>query len=196
MPRSTFDVINVLAILLSPLIAVLTTMYLQRRKERRDSRRAIFTTLVATRHSAPTEEKVRALNMIDVVFYDCASVRALWRAYFDMLNNPGLNNALGAQQRVKKFLELLAEMATVLGYKNKITHLDIDRVYYPEGLGRQNDRAESVMNELLRVLKGTSGFSVGARDASPTSPHVASEPAPTELSTGVSVPDGSFNSST
>src|SRR6185312_12440651 len=67
-------IVNILAVLLSPLIAVLITVSLQNRKERRDSKRRIFETLIGTRHAPITEETTRALNMIDVVFCDAPRV--------------------------------------------------------------------------------------------------------------------------
>jgi hypothetical protein len=152
--------INVLAILFSPLIAVGVTVWLQHRKERRDQKRWIFATLIATRHTPITDEVVRALNMIDIVFHDSPAVRRLWREYFDMLGNPGLQNPQGFQQRQVKNLEMITEMAKVLGYGKAISHLDVDRVYYPVGLGKQADQAQAISDELLRVLRGSQGFVV------------------------------------
>ena len=61
-------VVNIIAVLLSPVIAVLVTVYLQNRREKRSQKLWIFNTLIGTRHSPLIEENVRALNMIDVVF--------------------------------------------------------------------------------------------------------------------------------
>jgi hypothetical protein len=83
-----------------------------------------------------------------------------------MLNNAGLSNPLGWHQRQKKNLEMLTAMAKDVGYGKSISHLDIDRVYYPEGLGKQNERAEAISNELLRVLKGSEGLAVSPRTES------------------------------
>jgi hypothetical protein len=149
--------VNILAILLSPVVAVLVTVFLQSRKEKRNQKLWIFNTLIATRHSPIVDENVRALNMIDVVFHDSARVRQLWREYFDMLCNEGLNNPNGWSQRQKKNLELITEMAKVVGYGAAITHLDVDRVYYPIGLGEQSQKAQEIAAELLRVLKASGG---------------------------------------
>lgn len=51
-------------------------------------------------------------------------------------------------------------MANVLGYGRQITHLDVDRVYYPVGLGDQARRTRELSDELLRVLKGSQGLQV------------------------------------
>ena len=157
-------VLTLFAILLSPLIAVLITVWLQNRKENRATKLWVFNTLIATRHTPVIDENVRALNMVDVIFHDCAGVRKLWHEYFDMLNNEGLNNQNGWQTRQKKNLEMITEMAKVLGYGQAITYLDVDRVYYPFGLGEQSKRAQEISDELLRVLKGTQGLQLSRRE--------------------------------
>lgn len=170
--------INIVAILLSPLIAVLVTLWFQRRKEKRDAKLWILNTLVSTRHSGPTDEKVRAQNMIDIAFRDSLEVRRLWHEYFEMLYNVGLNNPLGWQQRQKKNLEMLTAMAKDVGYGKSISHLDIDRVYYPEGLGKQDARAEAISDELLRVLQGSQGLAVSPRPQNAALPPGGSTPGP------------------
>ena len=152
--------LNIVAVVLSPVVAVLVTLWYQHRKERRDSKRWILSTLLATRHSPILDETVRALNLIDLVFHDSSKVRSLWHEYFQMLNNEGLNNPNGWSQRQKKNLEMITEMARALGYGREISHLDVDRVYYPVGLGEQAKRGQEISDELLRVLKGTQGLAV------------------------------------
>ncbi|MFA6562830.1 MAG: DUF6680 family protein [Verrucomicrobiia bacterium] len=150
-------IVNILAILISPVIAVLVTVYLQDRREKRNQKLWIFHTLIGNRHIAIAPESIRALNMIDVVFHDCNQVRKIWHEYLDMLCNEGLNNAVGFSQRQKKNLEMITEMAKVLGYGGVITHLDVDRVYSPVGLGEQSKRSDDITAELLRVLKASGG---------------------------------------
>jgi len=155
--------VNIIAVLLSPVIAVLITLYLQNRREKRNQKLWIFNTLIATRHSPVIEENVRALNMIDVVFHDSQRVRQLWHEYFGMLGNEGLNNEVGWSQRQKKNLEMITEMAKVLGYGEAITYLDVDRVYYPVGLGSQSQKQAAIADELLRVLKASGGVQFAPR---------------------------------
>ena len=157
------QIINIIAILLSPVVAVCVSIYLQRRHERIERKQKVFEILMSTRHSIAIDEQVRALNMIDAVFFSDAEVRKLWHEYFDMLHNEGLNNELGWKTRQKKFLELLTEMAKSLGYGMSITHLDVDRVYNPVGLAEFKQRGEAIANELLRVLKASGGLQIIAK---------------------------------
>jgi hypothetical protein len=163
--------INIAAVALSPVIAVLVSLWVQDRREKRQTKQRIFESLIATRHAPITEENVRALNMIDVVFHDASGVRRLWHEYSDMLNNEGLNNPNGWSTRQKKNLELIAAMASVLGYGKAITHLDVDRVYYPVGLANQNAKAQQIADELLRVLRESGGVQFAAKDPVPRLPH-------------------------
>jgi len=168
------EVITVIAILISPAVAVLVSMFIQDRKEKRQNKLQLLSSLIATRHEVMlTAESVRALNLIDVVFHDKTEVRRLWKEYFDMLHNEGLDNPIGHAQWNKKKLELITEMAKTLGYGREITHLDMDRIYSPVGLAEQTQRTNILIDELLRVLKATKRFDFDTDDdrLPPGSPH-------------------------
>jgi hypothetical protein len=111
-------VIIVIPILLAAVVAVLVAKYLRDRKAK-GGKLYIFTILTATRHSRKNNEAVRALKMIDVAFYKEKTVRRLGHEYFEMLNHEGLNNPTGYKARQQKNLELITEMAKVLGYVRK-----------------------------------------------------------------------------
>ena len=49
---------------------------------------------MATRYNRCTIEYVRALNSIDVVFYDSKKVRKAWSDYYSVLQNPTPNSNL------------------------------------------------------------------------------------------------------
>src|SRR5439155_23554849 len=63
------DWLTVAAIVLAPLVALRVSVWLDRRKEKRQRQFLIFQTLMATRASGLAPEHVQALNMIDVEFY-------------------------------------------------------------------------------------------------------------------------------
>jgi len=149
------EIVNIFAILISPVIAVLITVFLQNRKEKRALQMNIFMTLISTRNRAPSDERVRALNMIDVVFSKDIEIRKLWKEYFSMLANEGLNNPVGFSQREQKELEMITEIAKRLGYRKEISSLDVNRVYFPVGLKNQIDANSEILEELKRVLKET-----------------------------------------
>lgn len=147
--------VNLLAIALSPIVAVVVSMWIQERRERRQHKLHILATLIGGRHDPLTIENVRALNMIDFVFHDRASVRRLWREYLEMLCNEGLNNEVGWEQLSQKRNELITALASALGYGKAISHLDVDRVYIPKGVVNDFAMTRALWEELLRVLKNT-----------------------------------------
>ena len=152
------EIINVIAILASPVIALLITVFLQDRKDKRQARMYVFTTLMENRHLTVTDATIKCLNMIDLYFYNDIQVRRLWKEYFGMLNNAGLNNEVGHVQWQAKKLELITEMAKVLSYGKDISSIDVSRVYYPTGLDKSLIRNEAIAEELLRVLKSSNGI--------------------------------------
>jgi hypothetical protein len=158
------DWISIIAILSSPAIAMGVSLWFQDRRDKLQQKRFLFTSLMATRHHIISEEMVRALNMIDVVFHDNDRVRQLWREYLGMLNNQGLNNEQGYKQRDKKRLELIQEIATAVGYGKEISHLNVDDFYLPVGLAKERERAKEIGDELLRVLKETGGIKLVQKD--------------------------------
>ncbi len=98
---------TIIAILLSPVTAVLISIWVQDRREKRQQKKFIFSSLMSTRHQIVSDEIVRALNMIDVVFHDKEKVRKLWHEYYDMLYNRGIDNPTGWEQQKTKKLELV-----------------------------------------------------------------------------------------
>lgn len=62
---------------------------------------------------------------------------------------------------------MITEMAKVVGYESAITHLDVDRVYCPVGLGEQSQTAQEIAKELLRVLKASGGVRFVERSDDP-----------------------------
>ncbi len=141
------------AVLFSPVIAVVVTLWWERRKDRRALKHWIFVTLMGGRHTPLSDQTIRALNLIDVAFHDDPGVRRLWREYFDMLNNEGLSNPAGVQTRQRKNLELITAMGGTLGYGADISHLDVDRVYYPVALADQVRRGQEIADQVPRLLR-------------------------------------------
>jgi hypothetical protein len=64
-----------------------------------------------------------------------------------------LNNPTGWAQRQKKNLEMITQMAKSLGYKQTISHLDVDRVYYPVALGEQAKKNAALVDGALDFFK-------------------------------------------
>lgn len=83
------DWLVVVATLLSPLIAVQVTKWIDRARQSRDEQVQIFKTLMATRAANLDPRHVESLNVIDVVFHGSSrnetEIRRQWKQYLDHL---------------------------------------------------------------------------------------------------------------
>lgn len=151
--------ITALAIFLGPLAGVIFTLWFQGRKERKDQQARLFLILMAHRKSnPPTFDLVNGLNLIDVVFAKHRSVVDLWHQYYDLLSQSPVNWHLAEA----KYLDLLSEMAKVLGYES-LSQTDISKFYSPVAHGNQAQLSQETQQELLRVLKASAHFEVGKK---------------------------------
>lgn len=161
----TRDIISIIAILAGPVSAVCITLWWQQRKEKRDRKLTLFTSLMVRRRAfPPTLEWVNALNMIDVIFADHPKVVALWHELYTMFQNPTTTQAQG-----HKYLELLSEMAAALGFRH-LQQTDIDKYYSPQVHRDYIDAQTKAQYHWLRVLENTERFLVEKKkDDSPSS---------------------------
>lgn len=155
----SIQTINIIAILLSPVIAVLITLWYQSYKEKRDAKLRLFLTLMAHRkENLITTEHVNALNLIDVVFADHPKVLQLWHEDDDLLYSQPPNYVLWDS----KHIDMLSEIATVLHY-GKLKQTDIGKFYFPKAHADQLQINTKIQDELLRVLENTSAFVVSKK---------------------------------
>jgi hypothetical protein len=146
-----------LAIFVGPLFGVLFTLWFQSRKDRKDAQQRLFTMMLANRKFVTiTPDMARSLNTIDVVFADHKAVRDLWSRYYSLLSQPP------GEERGHVWLELLGEMAKVLGYRN-VTAVHLDKYYYPQGHANEAEFQLKMAKLWERVLENTEHFVVAAR---------------------------------
>ena len=122
----------IITALISGLLATLVTIWWQRRAGIFASKMRIFETLMSYRYMISSEESVKALNSIDIIFYKDKMVR---QAYKDFLNEankrPELNPSIE-----DKHLKLLEVMSKSLNL-DEIHWDDIKHTYYPNGLSEK-----------------------------------------------------------
>lgn len=142
-------ILTIIAIIVSPVIAVGVTVFYQNRKEKIERQNYIFMVLFSTRHKViGNEEAVKALNAIDMVFSDSPNVRQKWKEYYEVIHNPSL-----VALYVPKFEELLKAIANEIGYKKEITHQDLQRVYVPKWMiPSEPSVAPGITNDIEREL--------------------------------------------
>ena len=147
--------INIIAIIFSPIVAVVIGQKLQERKELRDDRMKIFKTLMTSRIYPWTNEMVNALNSIDIVFADDKKVRQAWKELFDKYN-VSVADDFDCKKIQNAQYRLLEKMAQSLGYKEKITWETIQNPYIPRGLQNQIDvqnKNQQMYSEIMAGIK-------------------------------------------
>jgi hypothetical protein len=131
----------VAATLLGPILAVQAQKAVEAFRERRRRKISLFEQLMATRGSRVSSEHVRALNMIDLVFYGEKTLGVLrrstqekavleaWKEYLDHLNNkaPESDISLWFTQGDDLFTALLFAISKDLGFS-------FDRVQLRRGI--------------------------------------------------------------
>ena len=129
------DILNLIAIIIIPIVAVVIGQWLQNRSERRKDKMQIFKTLMTSRIYGWTQESVHCLNIIDIVFSNDKAVRNAWKDLHDKccVQHPDETQLRKIQNAQYKLLEV---MAVSLGYKDKVTWETIQNPYIPDGMIR------------------------------------------------------------
>lgn len=147
----TSTILNLIAVLLIPVVAVIVGQKLQEKTEKRRDKMKIFQCLMTRRTTGWANwDAVEALNTIDIVFSDSDAVCCQWHTLFDKYRPE-----IPRQEQYKEECKLLELMANDLGYKDKITWETIQSPYYPIGLDQQIVRN-------TEILKGQETFAKSA----------------------------------
>lgn len=147
-------ILNLIAIVVIPIAAVLIGQYLQNRAEIRKDKMQIFKTLMTSRIYGWTQESVHCLNIIDIVFADDKTVRDAWKDLYDKycVQNPDAAQLKKIQNAQYKLLEIISKS---LGYKDKVTWETIQNPYVPDGMIRQwqeQAKSQQAYNTLLNTM--------------------------------------------
>jgi hypothetical protein len=149
--------ISLLAILVSPLLAVQVTEYLRSRRDMRDRRLYVFRTLMATRAAGLDPQHVAALNMIDVEFYgsdrNSRAVLEACRLYLEHHNRSTVTSDTWSEKREELLIDLLQKMGASLGYEmDKVSIRNTS--YFPRGYGDYQYEWQLVRKYLVALLEG------------------------------------------
>jgi hypothetical protein len=154
----TYDWLMLLAVLLSPFLAVYANILIERRRQRRERRLLIFKTLMATRASGLSPDHVQALNMIDIEFYgrDKKSKEVLqaWKSYLDHLGDQeSYSDNSWVERRIDLFIDLIHKMSISLGYDFDKVHIKRTS-YFPKGFGELEADQTIIRKGIVAWLKG------------------------------------------
>lgn len=128
------DIINIIAIIVIPIFAVLIGQWLQNRSEKRKDKVRVFSHLMSYRVIGYVDQQsVNILNLIPIVFNDDKNVIEKYNIYLKSLNIKTEDFPQKQKEIENNKTKMLEEMAKNLGYKN-INWEIIQNPYLPQGL--------------------------------------------------------------
>ena len=128
------DIINIIAIIVIPIFAVLIGQWLQNRSEKRKDKVRVFSHLMSYRAIGYVDQQsVNILNLIPIVFNDDKNVIEKYNIYLKSLNIKTEDFPQKQKEIENNKTKMLEEMAKNLGYKN-INWEIIQNSYLPQGL--------------------------------------------------------------
>lgn len=148
------DIINLIALIVIPILAVVIAHVMQIRSDKRKDKMQIFKILMTARIYGSTTDSVHALNLIDVVFAKDKSVRVAWKNLFDAYNSAEQSELI-KKKRQDLMYKLLEAMAASLGYQKEITWETIQNPYVPEWLVNQwqeQTKSQQTYNSVLAAV--------------------------------------------
>lgn len=161
------DWIIVCATLLGPILAVQAQKAVEAFRQRSDRKAWVFSQLMATRAARVSPEHVRALNMVDLVFYGRRvlgvmyrskkeqAVLDTWKEYLDHLNTKVDDSALSlwTTRGDELFTNLLFAISQDVDYKFDRVQLK-KGAYSPQAHGELEFEEAALRRAAIRVLIG------------------------------------------
>lgn len=152
-----YNLLTLVAIFGGPIAAVQIQKLLERGRESKERKMAIFRTLWTTR-GFPTRvapSHIEALNLIDLEFpkndKKYGSVNAAWKEYLDHLSVPILDNNIAFEKRNELIANLLFQMGKSLGFT--IDKLVIKRESYtPTAMTDLDNQERDIRNGIIDIL--------------------------------------------
>lgn len=146
----------------APTAAAKLAESLRRDAERHDERQrqkiSVFASLMQERAQIHSDNGVRALNLIDVVFNESRDVREAWSELFLAFHmNPLVQHVI--DERLRK---LLGSIAKDIGLSDELRNDDLGRVYYPNVMAQEQLIRDLQRQQLLTSLRGQGAAGAGA----------------------------------
>lgn len=147
------DIINIVAIVLSPMFAVGLTIWLTKKNEKRKEKMEAFKQLMVSRAISGNYDYVKTLNSLDVIFADSPKVRQAWKELYEEYAKSNIDHIAILSKRTK----LIETIAKDLGYDDKIAWNEIiANSYIPNWLvdeWKQNDILKEGQKGFVELVK-------------------------------------------
>jgi len=161
MTEKMFQRITIVAIVVGPMAALFAQRVLDRIREKRKRKLALFYILLTSRATPMSAAHVQALNAIELEFYPRkgknVGVIDAWRIYCNHLNKPKLTGPTLLQawedRRKDLIVDMLYEMARSLGYDFERVMIQRDS-YHPSGLMDMENEQAALRQAAVKVFGG------------------------------------------
>lgn len=145
--------INLVAIIVIPILAVIIGQYLQDRSEKRKDKMRVFTHLMSYRSFGYIDQySVNIFNSVPIIFYDDKEVIEKYNSYLKSLNIKPDDAQIKQKEIEDNKTKMLEAMAKSLKYKNINWEL-IQNPYIPKGLLDQIDAENTYKRGQVEMAK-------------------------------------------
>lgn len=145
--------INLVAIIVIPILAVIIGQYLQDRSEKRKDKMRVFTHLMSYRSFGYIDQySVNIFNSVPIIFYDDKEVIEKYNSYLKSLNIKPDDVQIKQKEIEDNKTKMLEAMAKALKYKNINWEL-IQNPYIPKGLLDQIDAENTYKRGQVEIAK-------------------------------------------
>ena len=145
--------INLVAIIVIPILAVIIGQYLQDRSEKRKDKMRVFTHLMSYRSFGYIDQySVNIFNSVPIIFYEDKEVIEKYNIYLKSLNIKPDDVQIKQKEIEENKTKMLEAMAKALKYKNINWEL-IQNPYIPKGLLDQIDAENTYKRGQVEIAK-------------------------------------------
>lgn len=145
--------INLVAIIVIPILAVIIGQYLQDISEKRKDKMRVFTHLMSYRSFGYIDQySVNIFNSVPIIFYDDKEVIEKYNSYLKSLNIKPDDAQIKQKEIEDNKTKMLEAMAKALKYKNINWEL-IQNPYIPKGLLDQIDAENTYKRGQVEIAK-------------------------------------------
>ena len=141
------SIVNIIAIILSPIIALFISHKVQISYEKRKEKIEILKISMARRIPSNSIEYVNALNIIDIIFVDSPKVKAAYKSLYEAYQQQNYDVSKSQMMLTKLIEAIVADV----GYKEKITWDAIQQPYYPGWLDNQLQTDSTIQKYNLAI---------------------------------------------
>lgn len=148
--------VSIISALFSGIIVFMLQVLNAERTAKRNDKMELFKTLMQMRYMTVSHEKTKALNSIEIMFYDCKPVLDAWKELYDayavdLTNKSDEQKILYKNNIDDKEIALLEEIANNLGY-NKIKWHSIKKSYTPIAISRDIINNEDYKQKQVELM--------------------------------------------